>query len=85
MTSFAYAWIAHFGIASEALSTVVWVVETIFTLQIASKFMTSYIPEGELVPETSHANIARRYIAGEFWFDFLPWLPVFALVDNSRE
>ena len=47
--------------------------------------MTSYIPEGELVPDVNHANIARRYIAGDFWFDFIPWIPIFAVVDNSRE
>jgi len=48
--------------------------------------MTSYVPEGELIADTNHANIARRYIAGEFWFDFIPWLPIFAFAeDNSRE
>ena len=47
--------------------------------------MTSYIPDGELIPDTNHANIAKRYIAGEFWFDFVAWLPIFAVVDNSPD
>ena len=47
--------------------------------------MTAYVPEGEQTPETNHILIAKRYIAGDFWFDFIPWLPVFAFVeDNTR-
>ena len=78
LTSFTYAWIAHFGIEKES-ELFIYVIEFIFTLQILSKFMTSFIPEGELFPETNHAVIAKRYIGG----DFIPWIPLFIFMENE--
>jgi len=47
--------------------------------------MTSYIPEDGVIPDTNHANIAKRYITGEFLFDLIPCIPVFIFFDNSRQ
>ena len=81
---FVYAWIAHFGIHKEH-ETFIVVIETIFAMQILSKFFTPYFEEGSVVPITNHWKICKYYLLGDFWFDFVPVIPFFAFYDNSHE
>jgi len=58
-----YAWIACFG--DESPGDRFWFItlgfEIIFTLSIIFRLMTTFVPEGEIVPIRDHSEIFKRY------------------------
>ena len=59
ISSYAYVWLAYFGTDSETNQPFFLTLsfEIIFTLSIIFKFMTTFIEEGETMPETNHGLI----------------------------
>jgi hypothetical protein len=59
-----YAWIALSGVGAEDnfqfYLTVVY--ESIFALNIIKKFLTDYVPDGDITPEQDLTKIADRYL-----------------------
>jgi len=81
-SSYVYAWIAYFGNDSPTNSPykITIAFESIFTLSILLKFVTTYVKEGETMPETSHKLIFLNYKDnGDLSNDIIGWLPNFAI------
>ena len=58
--------------------------EGIFSLSIILKLMTTFVPEGEIIPITNHSLIFKNYKENGFWRDLIAWIPVVFILDNSK-
>ena len=87
MSSYTYMWIAYFGTDSETNMPFILSVlfESVFSISIILKLMTTFIEEGETQPETSHALIYQNYKDnGGMVADIIAWLPVVFALDCSK-
>ena len=64
VSSYLYAYYACFGLENNSVSDLKMTIlfEIFFFVSMILKFFTTYIEEGEIVPETSHALIIQNYI-----------------------
>ena len=86
ISSYLYSWFACFGTDSETNKPLIltWLFEIIFTISMCSRFITSYIPEGETVPVTNLKEIFYHYKETELFRDAITWLPFVFFLDNSK-
>ena len=87
ISSYAYAWIAYFGNDSDWNGPFKLTVffESIFTLSILLKFITTFIEEGETVPESNHTLIYQNYRDnGGMYSDLVAWIPIVFIFDCSK-
>ena len=48
--------------------------------------MTTFVPEGEIVPVRDHSEIVKRYYEdGLLCDDLIAWVPIVFFLDNSEE
>ena len=75
-----YIWIATFGMDNNTYELVAQiVVELFFLFSMATKFLTDYVPPGEIEAEKNLSVIASRYFHNGFIWDFVPLLPINAV------
>ena len=76
-SSYLYAAIAAFGNDKEGISDQLTLVfELIFAGEFVTNLITSFIPDGQTVPVTSHKEIFLRYrYKGTFYQDVIALLP----------
>ena len=87
ISSYAYAWIAYFGNDSEfdGPFKITLAFEIIFTISIMLKFVTTFVEEGETMPETNHGLIYQNYKEnGGMNSDIVAWLPIVFFLDCSK-
>ena len=59
--------------------------ETVFTLSIMLKFITTFVEEGETIPETNHSLIYLNYREnGGMYCDLVAWCPFIFIFDCSK-
>ena len=87
MSSYLYSWYAFFG--TDSNNNVPFFLslgfESIFTISMCLKFITSYVPEGEIVPVTSLKLIFYKYKETDLYRDFITWLPFIFFLDCSKD
>lgn len=78
ISSYFYAYMAAFRAPKPGDSLHYWMIvfESTFLLDMVFKFLKSFTKDGETVPTTDLAKIARRYLRGQFAFDFIPLIPI---------
>jgi len=87
VSSYVYAWIAYFGndSATNMPFILTLIFEIIFTISIMLKFVTTFIEEGETMPETNHGLIYQNYKDNlGMRDDIIAWLPLVFFVDCSK-
>ena len=80
-----YAWIACFGLENPEndQGDITTIFEVIFSFSMFLKFMTSYIPEGEINPVKNINKIAANYICSTFKPDVIALFPFVFWLDPS--
>ena len=87
MSSYAYCWIAYFGDESNwgGPFKITLLFESIFTISIGLKFITTYVEEGDTRPVTNHSLIYKNYKEkGGMYNDLIAWIPLVFVLDNSK-
>ena len=59
--------------------------ESIFVISILRNFITSYTPDGEIIPVMDIWKISGRYFKNEFLMDLIPTIPITFILDMSVE
>jgi len=89
VSCYVYGWMALFGIYEAdgkenrfaIVGDVIFFI--IFTITIIVNFITDYTPQGETQPVRNLEKIAKRYLRGNFMYDFVAWFPFHWLLDMS--
>ena len=86
ISSYAYAFLAHFGNTTPASGPTKFpeCFEIIFTISIILRFITSYVPEGNIIPVTSHYLIFQNYKNTDLMRDLITWFPIVFLLDTTK-
>ena len=82
ISSYLYAFIAAFENPNvgETLFNVTIFFETVFLVSLCVQFLVSYKPEGEERKIKDLTMISLRYLKGQFLYDFIPLIPLQAIV-----
>ena len=87
ISSYSYVWLAYFGddIDYVNIFRLKIIFELIFTISIILKFVTSFIEEGETLPENDHKLIYENYRDnGGMKGDLITWFPIIFFFDCSK-
>lgn len=78
VSSYFYAYMAAFNSPKpeDDLFKVMLYFEFIFVCEIIFKFFEEFTKDGQTIPTRSLAEIANRYLKGQFIYDFIPMIPL---------
>ena len=91
LSSYYYAWLSCFGFTVNDPLSHFWIhifFEGIFLIAIGLNFITEYSnlgPDGETKPVRDLGKIASNYMKGDFWPEFIVWIPLYAMIWDLHE
>ena len=85
VSSYVYCWFIAFTVshAETEFTEFQILMETVFFFIMVSKFLTDFIPDGEVEPTKDLTIIAKNYLKNGFLIDLIPIIPASFLVSSK--